>query len=69
MTFDRTDLLKSRMFPVFSDESHLRGVRRGRCRAIGRAVRVRARERRRQTAVRRSAQQLQQTHQTGRQQL
>lgn len=64
-----TDLLEFRVFLVFSNESHLRGVCRGRCRATGHAVRVRARECRRQTVVRRSPQQLQQTHQTRRQQL
>lgn len=74
ITFHRSYLrlagsLKLRVFLVFSNESHLRGARRGRCRAIGHAVRVRARECRRQTVVRRSPQQLQQTHQTGRQQL
>lgn len=45
------------------------GVRRGHRRATGHALCVRARQRRRQTVVRRPAQQLQPTHQTRRQQL
>jgi len=47
----------------------LRHIRRGHCRAVGHAVCVRVRKCRRQTALRRSAEQLQQTHQTRRQQL
>lgn len=47
----------------------MRGGRRGRYRSVGHAVRVGIRKRRRQTAVRRSAQQLQPAHQARRQQL
>jgi len=50
-----------------SDENHLRDIRRGHRRAAGNAIRVCVRERRRQTTLRRSAEQLQQTHQTRRQ--